>query len=871
MIYRPIQTTPRYPCISLPHISPKNIMAESLLFTFAESLIGKLASGAVHEASLALGVQADLQQMKKSMSLIKAFLLDAEQKKPRSSSLSEWLIQIKQVFSDAEDIVDDFECEALRKHVVNTHGGLTRQVRRFFSISNPIIYRIRMAHEIKDIKERLQKVAADGNTFGLQIIDQDTRVVHVTDTNYSHVNPSNVIGRQDEKQEILKLLLQHDHDGHDKSLSVVSILGFGGLGKTTLAKLVFNDTTIDECFPLKMWVCVSGDFELRNVLIKILNSALNPTNENFKNFETEQLQNRLRNTLQRQKFLLVLDDVWNEYQARWDDLKEILDVGVEGCKILVTTRSHLTATMMCTKSSNSYLLERLSEDDSLFLFVKTAFKEGKEERYPELLEIGKEIVIKCGGIPLAVKTLASSLFSVVGKSKWEAMRDDKIWNLPQKEKDILHALEISYNQLPSHLKPCFVCFSLFCEGSEFFSFYVAKLWEALGFLPPPKENETMHDVAIQFLRELWSRSFLTDLIELSHGYSFKLHDLVHDLAMYAAKGEFQTIYPRSSKISPNARHLAFSDNNLLDQAVIPTGLRTIIFPDEATNEAFFNTLVSRCKYLRFLELSNSIYESLPPSIGKLKHLRYLSLFGNKNLKGLPRSVCNLQNLETLNLNQCTELQQLPKGISKLISLRQLHITTRQLHFPDQEISTLTSLETLTFNSCDNLESLLKGIQLSSLKNLSLHDCGKLKSLSSHVISNLENLVIDNCCELELSMGFGNQIPDLRLKSLAFKSLQQLVTLPQWLQGSVNKLHSLAIADCNNLKELPEWLSSAICLKLLLIEYCSSLQSLPDNLKNLENLTINSCPELCKRYQPWVGQDYHKISHIQKVFVGELEE
>jgi len=233
--------------------------------------------------------------------------------------------------------------------------------------------------------------------------------------------------------------------------------------------------------------------------------------------------------------------VWNEDRTRWDELKEIIDIGVEGCKILVTTRSHLTATMMCTKSSNSYLLERLSDEDSFSLFVKTAFKEGKEERYPQLLEIGKEIVNKCGGLPLAVKTLASSLFSVVDKTKWESMRDNKIWNLPQKEKDILPALEISYNQLPSHLKPCFVCFSLFSEGSEFSSFYLAKLWEALGFLPQPNENETMDDVAIQFLHELWSRSFLTDFTELSHGYSFKLHDLVHDLAMYAAKGEFQTI------------------------------------------------------------------------------------------------------------------------------------------------------------------------------------------------------------------------------------------------------------------------------------------------------------------------------------------
>ncbi|KAK8468217.1 hypothetical protein PHAVU_007G254501 [Phaseolus vulgaris] len=128
-----------------------------------------------------------------------------------------------------------------------------------------------------------------------------------------------------------------------------------------------------------MWVCVSNDFELRNVLIKILNSAPNPTRENFNNSETEQLQNRLRNTLQGEKFLLVLDDVWNEDRARWGELKEIIDVGVEGSKILLSTRSHEIATMMHTKSSNSYLLQCLSKEDSRSLFVKSAFEDGDEK------------------------------------------------------------------------------------------------------------------------------------------------------------------------------------------------------------------------------------------------------------------------------------------------------------------------------------------------------------------------------------------------------------------------------------------------------------------------------------------------------------
>ena len=856
--------------LSLHSYLPK-IMAESLLFSVAESLLGKLASRAVEKASLAMGVYHDLQQMRVTMALVKALLLDAEQKKQQNNALSEWLRQIKRVFSDAEDIVDNFECEALRKHVVNTHGSVSRKVRRLFSTSNPLVYRLRMAREIKGIKNRLEKVAADRHMFGLQINDMDTRVVHRREMTHSHVNASNVIGREDDKKKIIELLLQ---DGNDTSPSVISIEGFGGMGKTTLAKLVFNDLIIDECFPLKMWVCVSNDFELRNVLIKILNSTPNPRNENFKNFEMEQLQNRLRNTLHRQKFLLVLDDVWNENRVKWNELKDIIDIGVEGSKILVTTRSHAIAVMMRTKSSNYYRLEGLSEEHSLSLFLKSAFDDGEERKHPQLVEIGKEILKKCGGIPLAVRTLGSSLVSRVNRQEWESLRDNEIWNLPQNEQDILPALELSYDQLPSYLKRCFACFSLAPEDFDISSFYVTLLWEALGFLPQPKEGETIHDVANQFLRELWLRSFLTDFLDMGSTCRFKLHDLVRDLAVYVAKGEFQILYPHSPNIYEHAQHLSFTENNMLGIDLVPIGLRTIIFPVEATNEAFLYTLVSRCKYLRVLDLSYSKYESLPCSIGKLKHLRYLDLSGNQKLEELPHSMYKLQNLQTLDLRGCIKLHELPKGIRKLISLRQLLVTTRQPEFPDKEIANLTSIETLELHSCNNLESLFEEIQISTLRFLNFSGCGSLKSFSFHAIKNLESFVIFNCSKLELSMGLGNEIPASRLKLLVLQSLSQLVTLPRWLRGSASTLHSLLIVGCNNLEELPEWLSNLNCLKLLMIEHCPKLLSLPDSmhhLTNLEHLEINDCPELCKRCQPGVGLDWHKISHIKQVIIGEPEE
>ncbi|GAU45768.1 hypothetical protein TSUD_24320 [Trifolium subterraneum] len=491
-------------------------MAESLLFALAESFIGKIASRAVEESSLALGVYDDLQDIKNTVSLIKAVLLDSEQKQLKNHELQEWLRQIKRIFNNAEDVIDDFECEALRKHVVNTSGSIGRKVRRYYSSSNPLVYRLKMAHQIKHIKERFNKVAADRHNFGLTINENDNRVVQRREMTHSQVKVSEVIGRDHDKQKIIDLLLL---DGGDTSLSIIPIVGIGGLGKTILAKYVFNDNSVVESFPLKMWVCVSDDFELKHVLVKILNSssAFDPNQihqEIFKNFDVEQLQNHMRNTLDGQKFLLVLDDVWNEDRVKWEELKDILQgvAGAEGSKVLVTTRSHTVANMMGTSASHT--LQCLSIEDSLSIFVKWAFKEGEVKNYPELKEIGKEIVKKCGGLPLALRTLGSSLFLKFDIEDWKFVRDNEIWNLPQKEGDILPAIKLSYDQLPSYLKRCFACFSLFRKDFQFDNFSVTMLWHAHGFLPSPKKGETVDDVSNQLLHDLSSRSFLQDFHDL---------------------------------------------------------------------------------------------------------------------------------------------------------------------------------------------------------------------------------------------------------------------------------------------------------------------------------------------------------------------
>ncbi|MED6123669.1 hypothetical protein PIB30_051368 [Stylosanthes scabra] len=849
-------------------------MAESFIFSIAESLIGKLVSQALERASRVVGVYKDLLGLKDTLLIVKAVLVDAEQKLEQNHQLREWLKQLKCVFYDAEDLMDEVECEVARRDLIKKHGSTKRKVCRFFSSSNPVAFRCRIAYQIKEIKDRLDKVAADRNKFGLEVIPFERRVVHKREMTHSYVSALDVIGRDDDKENIIDLLLKKNNEVDGKNVSVVSIVGLGGLGKTTLAKYVFNDKTIDDVFPLKIWVCVSDEFDLKQIMIKILNSS--PTSTylgKLQDLDVEQLQKHLRDVLADKKFLLVMDDVWNKDRVKWEELRNLLQVGAQGSKVLVTTRSRSIGSMMSTGSF--YSLEGLSHQDSVSLFLKWAFRQGDEKNHPQLVEIGEGIVRKCSGLPLALRTLGSSLFLKFAVKEWEFVRDNEIWNLDQKESDVLPALKFSYDQLPSYLKRFFVLFSLYPKEYVFDSSIDSLPWEALGLLPQTNRGQTVDDLIRECLSELQSISFLEDFIDLGGHYAFKLHDLVHDLVIYVAKDEFQCVNSHNSRIPESIRHLSFMENELVDKASIPTGVRTILFPKYgvgANSETFLSAL-STYKYLRVLELSDSTYETLPHAIGKLKHLRFLSLMRSHQLKKLPDSLCELQSLQTLILDGCKKLQTLPKRLGNLINLRQLVITKNQFDFPEKEISKLTCLELLVV-SWAHMESLFQGLELANLKTLCLFECQRLKSLQLEAqhFPNLESLTIAGCPELELSKVLEDQNSKLRFKSLNLFSLSKLVTLPRWLRRYSYSLKSLIIMHCSHFEELPEWLPTMTCLNIIVIANCPKLISLPEgmrNLTNLERLVIGNCPELCKRCKPHDGPYWPLISHIKDVRIDDV--
>ncbi|KAJ9678908.1 hypothetical protein PVL29_020955 [Vitis rotundifolia] len=810
-------------------------MAESFLFSIADNVVGKIGSITLQEIGLAWGIKTELKKLEATLTTIKSVLLDAEEKQWKDRQLRDWLGKLKHVCYDVEDVLDEFRYQALQRQVAS-HGSLKTKVLGFFSSSNPLPFSFKMGHRIKEVRERLDGIAADRAQFNLQSGMERAPMVY-RETTHSFVLASDVIGRDKDKEKVLEFLMNSSDD--DESISVIPIVGLGGLGKTTLSKLVYNDQWVVGHFKKRIWVCVSNDFEMKKVIIDIIKSIKTTVEggsglglPNHNDLNMEQAQTLLRSTLGSEKFFLVLDDMWNEDRQKWIELKTFLMNGAKGNKIVVTTRSHIVASIMGTVQA--YILEGLSHDDCLSLFLKWAFNEGQEKQHPNLIKIRDDIVKKCNGVPLAARTLGSLLFSKFEQRDWLYVRDNDIWKLEQKEGDILPALRLSYEQLPSYLKCCFAYCSIFPKDHVLNNEELVSMWSAQGLIEPSKKKQELDDIGNRYIKELLSRSFFQEFEDHHFCFTFKMHDLMHDLASFISQTECTLVDRVSLTVFRMVHHVSFSydldEKEILGVVRELNDIRTIYFPFKSKTscgEPFLKACISKFKCIKMLDLSYSNFDTLPNSISNLKHLRFLTLNGNKRIKKLPNSVCKLFHLQTLWLFGCEGFENLPKEFGNLTSLRQLEITTKQRALT--RIGRLESLRTVGIFECENLEFLLQGTQsLTALRSLRIGRCRSLETLAPSMkqLPSLEHLLIWNCERLNSLDGNGeDHIPGLgNLRVLRLEKLPKLEAVPEWMR----------------------------------------------NLTSLDRLEIRECPQLTERCKKTTGEDWHKISHVSKIYIDGVK-
>eukprot|EP00268_Persea_americana_P060999 TRINITY_DN7655_c0_g1_i5.p1 TRINITY_DN7655_c0_g1~~TRINITY_DN7655_c0_g1_i5.p1 ORF type:complete len:1057 (-),score=191.91 TRINITY_DN7655_c0_g1_i5:214-3384(-) len=827
-------------------------MAEAILSPLVEMMMKKLASLAQDQVTSAWGIDKELEKLSDTLSTIQAVLKEAEnkQEKEKSEAVGIWLRKLKEVAFDADDVLDEFATKALRRRIQTSKR---KKVRKFLTCSpcNAVLFRLKMSNKVKEIWERLDLIAKDRHNLHLTHGDVDGGMQHESKERRetsSLVEEACVVGRGEVRRELTEFLVSNEVRG--RNLSVISIVGMGGMGKTTLAQLVYNDEIVKREFDLKMWICVSQDFAVKKLTKAMINSATSSRSYNLEEQdliifvnELDLLQTKLKDILSEKRFLLVLDDVWNEEQSKWDSLRVPLTGGAEGSIVLVTTRSEAVSRLMRTICTHR--LEGLSESDCWSLFKQRAFGEESLEAHSRLAEIGREVVKKCQGLPLAAKTLGGILAFKRDERDWKNILESELWDLPKNSDEILPVLKLSYNHLPSHLKQCFAYCSLFPKHYEFKKIELIHLWIGEGFIQPEGRKQ-LEDIGLEYFDDLLLTSFFQYSQQNDREPIYKMHNMIHDLAQSISDGVcFRMDRHQLSDISRKARHFSVTRTHskpiVFESIFKSSTLRTFLLPDGFNRgiNSIPPDLFLHLRCLRVLDLSNTAIKKLPDSVGNLKHLRYLNL-SSTDIKRLPNSVSTLYSLQTLKLNRCHQLLHLPKYMKNLINLHHLSLNeSYMLVTMPVRMGKLTSLQTLTkfivgkktgygIEELKDMINLRGEIRILNLENVVKVEAARQANLKNKQLQKMglewsvsrdQNLRHDERGEEGILEGLQ---PHTSLKQLYIENYNG-VSFPSWMSDSslLSNLTSLSLQGCRRCKFLPS-LGKLPLLKHLVIDSFSEL-------------------------------------------------
>ncbi|KAH0715599.1 hypothetical protein KY284_008504 [Solanum tuberosum] len=796
-----------------------------------------------------------LKKLKLTLLGLQAVLSDAENKQASNQFVREWLNELRHAVDSAENLIEQVNYEALKLKVEGKHQNLAETLLKHWRFCNLCLG----DHSFLNINEKLKKTIETLENLQKQISDlglqkhfgltkQETRTPSTC-----LVDESDIFGRHKEKKDLIDRLLSEDASGGN--LTVVPIVGMGGAGKTTLAKVVYNDEKVKDHFGLKAWYCVSESYDALRIVKGLLQEigSFDPKDDGNLN----QLQVKLKESLKGKKFLVVFDDVWNDDYSEWDNLRNVFVQGYMGSKIIVTTRKESVAQMMCADRC-AITVGTLSSEDSWALFKRHSLE---NRDHPEHEKVGKEIAEKCKGLPLALKTVAGVLRGKSEVDEWRDILSSQIWDQQSCWKGILPALMLSYNDLPPNLKRCFAFCAIYPKDYEFCKDQLIYLWIANGLVKQLCLGNKYFD-------ELRSRSLFERVPESKwESERFIMHDLINDLAQTASSK--LCIRLEESKGSDDmleqSWHMSYSmgregDFEKLKPLSKSEQLRTMLPINQSIysyqlSKRVLHNILPRLTSLRALSLSHYLIKELPNDLFiKLNLLRFLDL-SQTHIRKLPDSICALYNLETLLLSSCLYLVELPLlQMEKLINLRHLDISNTSCLKMLLHLSKLKSLQVLA-----GAKFLIGGSG-----GLRMEDLGEVHNLyGSLSFLELQN-VVDKREALKAKMREKNHVEKLSLEwsgSTAYDSQTEREIL-DGLHPHTN-IKQLQITGYRETK-ISNWLAGPLFLKLvqLSLSNCKDCDSLPalGQLPSLKFLDIRGMHGITE-----VTQDFYGSSSSKKPF------
>ncbi|XP_057741563.1 putative disease resistance RPP13-like protein 1 [Arachis stenosperma] len=762
-----------------------------------------------------------IQRFKAILNGAEALLNDAERRQIREGPVKIWLDDLKDAIYEADDFLDEITTKAATKK--DQGNCLTR----FLNLKDR-----KRVTRMEDVIARLESIVNQKDTLGLKEIPMENMSWRTPST--SLVKESDIYGRDEDRKALVKLLLD---DANDGEVSVIPIIGMGGIGKTTLAQLVYNDEQVQQKFNVKAWVCVGEVFDVLKVTKTVVEKA---TSASCNMNDLDSFQQRLRTEVTGKRFLVVLDDMWTNHYDDWKTFLGPFQCGSQGGKILVTTRIDTVASMV--KTIPAHNLSLLDDEQCWSVFANHAFFPTESRDRLAFEKVGRKIVEKCKGLPLAAQSLGGLLRTKDNIADWEDVLTSEIWEFSEDECRILPALRISYHYLPSYLKRCFVYCSLYPKDYAFDKDELVLLWMAEDLLQQPKSGSILEEVGYKYFNDLAARSFFQPS-KNGYEYSFVMHDLMHDLATFYGEKFFVRIseHENVAQHDTKTRHLSYDVNDnhsvpkMLEACESLSHVRTL-FQIKADLYGYREGidpcgLLAQLKRLRVLSFTSFKIDILPDSIGELIHLRYLNL-SNTLVVTLPKSLNNLYNLQTLKLRRCEKLKKLPSKMQNLVNLRHLDIFKTDLKKMPKKMSKLKDLQFLSdyiagkheengIGELGELAHLHGSLYIDKLENVKNSDEASNAKMDEKIQLNALYLWWSSFEESEVcdSQNEKDVLDKLRphkdLKMLSIRCYRGTM-FPDWVgQSSFHNMTVLKLSQCRNCWAVPSLgqLPSLMILKI----------------------------------------------------------
>ncbi|KAJ4808604.1 Disease resistance protein RPP8 [Rhynchospora pubera] len=512
-------------------------MAEAIL----NLLLNKLADAAVNETLRLYGAGGQLDSLQHELRWIQAFLKDAETKQSLDHRARTWVSEVRDVAYRIEDVIDTFTADVddhkNRQGMINALKQVLRNPKKL-----PIVRKL--TNEMDAIEIRLQKIKEFTERYGINRREskEDWSSNPISRPFKGVVLPDeddlDVVGLETDKENIVARLL----DLSTPRRLVVSIVGHGGLGKTTLAKKAYNSDKVKREFEIRVWLSISQQFEFINVLSMMLEGIRSLDQDEKDLLKDPKSQPRaiqhfarqLARLLKQKRYLIIMDDVWTS--DLWDQVKDVLPDTKNGSRVLLTTRI-FDIVRKADSACDPYNMRYLSVEESQELLLKKAFPFQDPKAYLiGLSDLPEKFARKCGNLPLALVIVGGRLSRELPTYNcWYKILQQLNWH-DGDGKNCRDILSTSYEDIPAYLKPCFMYFALFPEDYQIKVKPLIQMWVSEGFIPE-KNDTTMEETAEAYLEELIQRSMI-QVVKRHHNGSIKycrIHDLLRDLAIEKAK------------------------------------------------------------------------------------------------------------------------------------------------------------------------------------------------------------------------------------------------------------------------------------------------------------------------------------------------